>query len=490
MSDQPNVLLIVSDQERHRGWLPADVELPNRQRLIDRGTSFEAHYTNTSPCSPSRASLYTGRYVAGHGVSENSTGPGNTELPTDIPTLGHRLRNAGYRTAYKGKWHLQVSAHPDMEAYGYGDWTGNDMAYWGLQGSGIEYDEPIALDAAQWMRDQSPSDGPWFLTVGLVNPHDIMWFPADQQWFPAHDPETRRRMVERWAGVDWGRADNCPLFPFDVPERFDSLPANFADDLTTKPEVHRRWMTEMERQQGAGTLPVDDTRLWCRQLDYYAILHELSDRSLGHILGALDDTAAWDNTVVLFTSDHGDQCGSHQLRSKGPWNYEETMHIPLYAAGPGIGVGESCSALTSHVDVAATIADLGASATDDMVGHSLRPLFSEPGATVRDHVLFAQDWPWYRGVEQTRYASTGIFDGRYKYCRYYGIGGGHSVTGELLPGTKQFDHDAAFDDHEHELYDLAEDPHEMVNLAAAGGAPDLRDRFESLRSLEREAYGR
>ncbi|MDH3704780.1 MAG: sulfatase-like hydrolase/transferase, partial [Acidimicrobiia bacterium] len=438
-----------------------------------------------------RASLYTGRYMAGHGVTENSTAPGNPELDPAIPTLGHRLRQQGYRTAYKGKWHLQVSAHPDMAAYGYGDWTGNDMSFWGLQGSGVEYDEPIARDAAQWLRTEAPADQPWFLTVGLVNPHDIMWFPADQQWFPDHDPRTRERMVEFWAKADWGRADNCPLFTAEVPERFTTLPENFADDLTTKPEVHRRWMTEMERQQGAGVMPVEETWMWRRQLDYYAVLHELSDISLGHILGALDDTDAWRNTIVVFTSDHGDQCGSHQLRSKGPWNYEETMRIPLYVVGPGVPAGVSCHSLTSHVDVAATIAasaDVDVDAQPDLAGSSLAPLLADPAGSVRDHVLFAQDWPWYAGVEQTRYASTGMFDGRFKYCRYYGIGGGHSVAGVELPGPKRFGPDAAFEDHEHELYDLVDDPHEMVNLAAdQGRRTDVRDRFATLLELERVA---
>lgn len=490
---RPNILLIVSDQERHRSWLPPDLDLPNRERLIASGTSFERHYTNTSPCSPSRASLFTGRYVAGHGVNENSTGPESTQLSFSVPTLGHRLRDQGYRTAYKGKWHLQVNHQPEMDRYGYGDWTGNDMAFWGLQGSGVEYDQPIADDAADWLRNVD-DQAPWFLTVGLVNPHDIMWYPADQAWFPRYDPHARREMVERWEGMDWGRADNAPLFSHDVPERFDTLPPNFADDLSDKPEVHRRWMVEMERQQGAGTIPLDDERMWLRYLDYYATLHELSDRSLGSILTALDDTGAWDDTVVLFTSDHGDQCGSHQLRSKGPWNYEETMRIPLYAVGPGIDAGVSTTALTSHVDVAATIAALAGvdiDQTDDLVGSSLTPMFSDPLAHINEHVLFSQDWAWYAGVETTRYASTGMFDGRYKYCRYFGVGGGSDTLGVALPGTKQVTVDAPCDAHEHELYDLVEDPHEMVNLATdPSRRTEIRERFEALRDIERAAYGR
>ena len=113
----PNILLIVSDQERQRDWLPDGYPLPNRQRLIDGGLEFTNYYTHTSPCSPSRATLFTGQYMAEHGVTENSTGAANPELAYDAVTLGHLLRNQGYYTAFKGKWHLEATPTPDMEAY-------------------------------------------------------------------------------------------------------------------------------------------------------------------------------------------------------------------------------------------------------------------------------------------------------------------------------------------------------------------------------------
>ena len=92
---KPNILLIVSDQERQRDWLPAGVDLPARQRLLDEGLEFTNYYTHTSPCSPSRATLFTGQYMLQHGVLENSTGPENTNLPTSTATLGHMLREQG-----------------------------------------------------------------------------------------------------------------------------------------------------------------------------------------------------------------------------------------------------------------------------------------------------------------------------------------------------------------------------------------------------------
>ena len=97
--------------------------------------------------------------------------------------------------------------------------------------------------------------------------------------------------------------------------------------------------------------------------------------------------------------------------------------------------------------------------------------------------------PWYKGVEHTRYASAGIFDGRHKYCRYYGVGGGADAAGVPLSGTIQFDVNSPFEDHDHEWYDLQEDPHELVNLAMdRAKRNELRTRFNELRAIEDVEY--
>ena len=493
--NEPNILLIVSDQERQRDWLPTDFQLPARQRIIDNGIEFTSHYTHSSPCSPSRATLFTGEYMAGHGVTENSSAPTNTELSKDAATLGKILREKGYYTAYKGKWHLEATPTPDMEAYGFSDWEGNDMSFWGLAGSGTEYDEPIARDAANWIRDHGNDDAPWFLSVGLVNPHDIMWFPIDQPWYWEKDPEYYAKAVERLSKRDWGRENNLPGFPHEVERIFSELPPNFDDDLFTKPDVHRRWMDVLTRRSIPGEMRRDDPDIWLRQLDYYAKLHELNDQCVGHVLSALDDIDGWENTVIVFTSDHGDQCGSHTLRSKGPWNYQETMRIPLYISAPGIvKPGSKTDSLTSHVDLARTVLEFAGVEPDNhptYVGESLSPVFVNPSSKIRDYVLFNQEWPWYPGVEQCRYASSGIFDGRNKYCRYYGIGGGFDTQGNQNGEPEMlFGRDASFDDHDHELYDLQEDPHELVNLALdRSRREEVRSKFSELRGIEHELYG-
>jgi arylsulfatase A-like enzyme len=486
----PNILLIVSDQERQRDWLPSGLVLPARQRLLDQGLEFTRYYTHTSPCSPSRGTLFTGQYLPVHGVNENCIMPANGELSTDAQTLGKLFRNKGYYTGYKGKWHLAPVAFPDMDAYGFSDWEGNDKAFWGQAGSGVEFDEPIARSAAQWIRDRQGSTQPWFLSVGLVNPHDVMWFPMDQPWYQAKHRETVEQLKLRYRDNDWGRQDPLPAFDLPYEQWFTELPANFDDDLHSKPDVHRRFMHEMSRSQ--GWIERDDHESWLRQLDYYLKLHQMSDESLGIILDALDATSAWNDTIVIFTADHGDQCGSHGLRSKGPWNYEETMRIPLYVVAPGITKPKTTTtAMMSAIDLAATICELGGVTSDEaqLPGRSMLEIWKEPSTEGRDYVLFAQDWAWYDGLVDTRYASRGIFDGRYKYCRYYGIGGSSTTRGTPIARSKMFNSDSPFEDQEHEFYDLQEDPGELHNLAHdRGRRHEVQQWFERLKEAEKADF--
>ncbi|HUA95650.1 MAG TPA: sulfatase-like hydrolase/transferase, partial [Acidimicrobiales bacterium] len=152
---RPNILLVVSDQERQRSWLPAGTSLPWRDRLRAEGLEFTNYFTHSSPCSPSRGSLFTGRYLPGHGVLDNVIMPEHQELPTTTPTLGSLLRGAGYRSSYIGKWHLSYGSHPDMEAYGFSDWDGDDRHFMGWAGTGVHFDPIIASNAAHWLTEHA-----------------------------------------------------------------------------------------------------------------------------------------------------------------------------------------------------------------------------------------------------------------------------------------------------------------------------------------------
>jgi arylsulfatase len=206
------------------------------------------------------------------------------------------------------------------------------------------------------------------------------------------------------------------------------------------------------------------------------------------VLGALEESGAWDDTVIIFSSDHGDMCGSHGLRSKGPFVYDEIMKVPAVVRAPGVTApATATSALTSHVDLARTICGLAGVEPDPrMRGVDLGPVLRDPSAAARETVLFCHASAHTRNIRATRWAIRGTFDGRYKYARYYGVGGGlpnDDFSGKAPPML--YGVEAAFEDQEHELYDLQEDPHELVNLAHdRGRRAELRRRFEVLRAME------
>jgi len=492
------MVMIVSDEERRNGWLTGNVDLPAHERLRSDGVSFNRYYTHASPCSPSRASLYTGRYLPQHGVVDNVSFPAHTALDPSIPTIGSILTDAGYHSAYLGKWHLSHAEIPDLTLHGYNDFRGNDMHYTGAAWSGRYFDPIIADDAVDWLRSNSDRTAPWILTIALVNPHDIMWFPIDHPSYQADHPSDAA-VFEYMRKL---RLEGVPVeaMPEDYPELFDSLPANFHDDLHTKPEIQRAWRHVRNNEHFVGNLDLGDERAWLRQLDYYAWLHTQLDDNVQRIIDCLDELGIYDDTTIVYTSDHGDACGSHGLRAKLPCVYEEVMGVPLIVKVPGITTaGTTTDSLGTHVDLAATICaiggvDLDIATTGDgtpisetLSGVDLSPALAEPAAPgPRDHVLFAQDSAQSELIRHTRYAVRGFFDGTTKYARYYGIGGGIQRDGTPAPDSKIFDVDTSFEDHDHEWYDLTADPHELVNLANdRSRRTELRQNFRRL--LEYEA---
>ncbi len=483
---------MVSDQERQRRWLPPSFPLPNRDALVASGLEFTNYWTHSSPCSPSRATMMTGRYLPSHGVVDNVIMPWHRELDPSIPTIGRMVsEHAAYRSSYIGKWHLSYGSHPDMVAYGYSDWSGDDRHFMGWAGTGVHFDPIIAANAAHWLEENAVSPTPWFLTVALVNPHDVMWFPIDQSAYQAAHADEVEFCKQFLDAAKWKDTDPIPAYGSDYPEIFEELPPNFGDDLSSKPATHSAWRDA--QQHGVwGYIDPADKRSWLRQLDYYAELHRLADDSLGTVLSALESSGAADETAVIFTSDHGDMCGSHGLRSKGPFVYSEIMNVPFYAKVPDMTVpGTRTSSLASHVDLATTILSLAGvdpSSLEGLAGVDLTPVMSEPSSSVRDHVLFAMDSAHTSSVRETRYALRGFFDGNVKYARYYGIGGGmpnDDFSEEARSAPKLYGEDAPFDDQEHELYDLSEDPFEMVNLAAdPTRQAEVRQRYAQLLTYE------
>ncbi|OBC15365.1 sulfatase [Mycobacterium sp. 852013-50091_SCH5140682] len=333
---RPNILVIVVDQMRAPQWFPDAAQLgallPNLDGLRARSTAFGSHFSASNMCTPSRGVLTTGLYSHQTGCLYTGEGPTESTLAARFPTWGTMLRDAGYRTWWWGKWHLGHEADntPDgLDVHGFSGGTYPSPN--GAPNQGLQQDPSIVDQFAGWFDDHA-TDGPWCTTVSLVNPHDICWWPKN------------------------------PL-PEDVPHYFSAKPANFetAEDLRRrgKPQLQIDYMNFMSPLM-TGALDYtgpDAAAQWARCLDMYLWLHQQVDIQIGRVLDTLAARPDIDsNTVVVFTSDHGEYAGSHGLRGKGAAVYDESIRVPLYIRDPSghltPSAGQVRTQLTSSADLA------------------------------------------------------------------------------------------------------------------------------------------
>ncbi|MEX2194216.1 MAG: sulfatase-like hydrolase/transferase [Thermoleophilaceae bacterium] len=462
---KPNILILMCDQERSPQWTP-DLPLPARDWIDARGVSFDRFHHTAVQCSSSRACFWTGMYVPQNGLFGNFLQSWQLSLDPRIPTLGDLMREQGYTTAYYGKWHLSMAGTslPEGPAENVG---GNYLGPYGFdyseQSPSLEpvgyndgvYNDPLwTKQGIDWLREHGGQERPWVLVVSLLNPHDIAYFP-------------------RGFSVDVRRPD------WQV-----ELPPNFEDDGATKPEVHGQY------HEGAalirGNIAPDDTATWRRLLNTYCDLIVNTDHNLAAIVKALHDSGGMDDTVIIRTSDHGELGASHRALGKGPTIYEEQVRMPLSISWPTgfANQGSRTPALAEAVDLVPTCLELAGVERPGvrypwLRGRSLVPALEQPAtAQGRDFTVTTCDENWtvqdFAGIGKPwrRHVRAALSE-RYKVARYVAMSG--KPRRELTDGQ------------EYELYDLAEDPLELRNLARDPAyRPLLDELLARLRELEDE----
>jgi len=442
---QPNILLIQSDQHRYdclgtRGGQAAVggeaveaghplVRTPALDRLASEGVVFDRAYCPIPVCVPARNSLIHGTWPSRHKVIANW----GTEAPFpargDLATYTQALCDGGYRLAHVGKWQVHPERGP--EAYGFGKHV-------------------PAEDYAAWRAVRGlpprPHKGSWF---GELDPHAG---PRDTRL--AWGADQVIRLLEGYAAQDapfyvqWDT--NEPHLPWVLPEPYYSMypPAeippwpSFPDPLIDKPYIQ----AQQRRTWGIEGWAWEQ---WAPIVGRYLGEISLLDAQVGHILDALDRLGLASETMVVYTTDHGDLCGGHGMIDKHYVMYEDVAHVPLIVRWPGTAApGARCQAyVSSALDLAATFCHAaGVPIPDTFQGQSLLPLLADPGPGGRSDIFCV-----YTGNQFGLYSQRMVRDARWKYV------------------WNATDVD--------ELYDLQADPGELHNLAADPGSVNELQRL-------------
>ena len=491
---QYNILMIVTDQERYMtsSQLPSDYRLPGHERLAKRGVVFENHQIASCVCTPSRAVIYTGQHIQNNGMFDNTNFPWIEDLSTDIDTIGDLLRAEGYYTAYKGKWHLTDAFETvnklhapkkifleEMEKYGFSDYLGIGDIIAHTEG-GYLHDHVIAAMSRSWFRGQGEqlrqANKPWFLAINLVNPHDVMYYNTD---LPGQAQQLVRTMM---------RLNREPRNAIYQDQWQVRLPKSRNQSIQEKgrPTAHQDYI--QSRGALVGIVPNEDAH-WRRLNNYYLNCIRDVDRNLVEILDELDNLDIAENTIVIYTSDHGELAGAHGLSGKGATAYREQNNVPLIIVHPAFQGNKRCKAVTSHVDIATTLLSIARGQSTEITelpGKDITTLLDNPETAAIDvlrpgalynYNMFAyvdaaflsniakffaeggkpQDLPkqGFRPNLQKRGAIRSIYDGQYKLNRYF------SPQQHHVPQTME----QLFANNDVELFDLKNDPLEMKNLA-------------------------
>jgi arylsulfatase A-like enzyme len=493
MTKRPNIVLITSDQQRADafGFENPRLKTPHLDRLARDGTRFSACVTSNLVCQPSRASILTGLLPLTHGVWDNGV-----DLDPEVGERGFAgtLAQANYQTAFIGKAHFatkatfQPTGTPECKQSGamYGpDWSGPYM--------GFQHVELVVLGHFHKIRPlERPPVGHyerWFLSRGRDEEAYRLWAQslgpdvgAAQTWYSA--------LPAAWHSSTWIADLTChyleqrdrtrpfclwvsfpdPHHPFDCPEPWSrlyhadevELPQHRVRDLERRPWWHKASLEgtpqlanpEMIKFRAEGSRIPDQTDRQLRAMtaNYYGMISQI-DHNVGRILDQIDALGLTDDTLVVFTTDHGELLGNHGLYLKGPTPYEDLLRVGLIAKGPGVTPGQVVAEPVSTLDLAATFYDCaGVAVPQTGQGRSLHGFLSGRSDT-RD-VAYSE---WY--VHPSR-SGVGL---KLRIVRTKT----HKCTFELASGAG-------------ELYDLVNDPGEMDNRYDDPAYASVRKELEGM----------
>jgi len=444
----PNIILIFTDQQNIDAMSAMGnpfLQTPHMDRIAKRGVIFTESYCTSPVCGPSRSSILTGHMPHTTGVEWNGQ-----SVDSSLVNVGEIFRNAGYQTVWGGKWHLP-EGYPQRSKAEYKETRGFDLLpfrdpdqeYWFL---GTETDPPLT-EAVIGFLNQHQQESPFFLAVSYHNPHDICMYPRKNGWMTMADS-----LVEvRYYDFEYRLPDVIATHP----KHFSTLPPlppnhNIGKEepefVGIKREVLHRYGTETHLSFGYSE------EEWRGYLNAYYRLTEMVDAEIGKVMDALEENGLLRNTIVVFTSDHGDGAAAHKWSAKLSL-YKESVMVPMIISWPGqIREGQvDKDHFVSVLDITPTLCDLtGIQVSTPFTGKSLKPLL-KPGEEV-----FSRD-----------YIVVELADDRENRYR----------KGRLIRTEKY--HYAIYSNGEDQLYDLVRDPGEMHNLS-------VEPEYDSVRLVHQE----
>lgn len=423
MANQPNILLITSDQQHFStlGVTNPKIQTPGLDRLAREGTRFDRAYCNNPVCSPSRSTIITGQYPAWHGCWTIGV-----KLGEDVPTVGDVLHAGGYDTALIGKAHFQPLASRPEQTSLEAQPTLRDLDFWrsfhgpwyGFQHVEVARNHADEAHAGQhygiWMEENGLPNWRDYFQEWPPNPeaekrehawdlpeefHYSVWtaertiaamersVEEDRPfflWSSFHDPHPPYLVSEPWASMyDPAEMELGTLEPGEL----DDMPPQFAKTQEEQPDFSA-WQETPYGNHGFQSHLHDREKMRKNMAVYYGMV-SLMDREIGRILDALDRLGIAENTLVVFSTDHGHFLGQHGLIAKGAFHYEDLIRLPFLVRWPGqVPAGAVSGSLQSLVDLAPTfLSAAGIETPGQMQGADQLPVWKGEAEQARQHVL-------------------------------------------------------------------------------------------------------